>query len=118
VQTVATDVTANHRRTTVNIDGAQVNLTHLYVTAKSAPATSSFIADWLVSSDAGTTWNSILPSGSGNKIVLPVGQTRATITPAAFALNPIQEGWISRVDVLQADGSASGIEIELYGGIS
>jgi len=118
VQTVASDVTANHRRTTVNLDGAQVNLLHLYITAKQAPASSSFIADWLVSSDGGANWSSILPAGSGNKIVLPVGQTRAIISPAAFAITPIQEGWLHRVDVLQADGSASGIEIELYGGIS
>lgn len=117
-QTVATDVTANHRRTTVNLDGAQVNLLHIYVTAKVAPASQSFIADWLVSSDGGLHWISILPAGSANKIVLPTGQTAAAIVPASWALNPIQEGWIHRVDVLQVDASASGIEIELYGGIS
>lgn len=118
VQVVATDVTANHRRTTINLDGSQVQLTHAYVTAKVAPGVSSFIADWLVSSDNGAHWLSIFIAGNANKIVLPSGQRVATITPDNWAINPLLDGYLSRVDILQADGTVSGVEIELYGGIS
>lgn len=116
VQSVRTDVTANWRRIVVNLDGVGVNLIGAYITAKVAPVTSAFIADWLVSQDEGTTWTSILPAGNANKIVLPVGVRTTAIAPT-WTLNPLLEGWLNRVDVLQSDGACSGIEIELYGAV-
>lgn len=117
VQAVRTDVTANWRRVVVNLDGAGVFLRGLYITAKVAPLTLAFIADWQVSQDEGATWSSILPAGNANKIVLPIGERTVAIVPPVWILNPLLEGWLNRVDVLQSDGVCSGIEIELYGGV-
>lgn len=117
IQVTGTDQTANHLRITTNLNGQKLTLTHAYVTAKIPPVSVNYSADYLVSIDGGATWNSVFPSGTANKAVLPTGQRTATITPA-WAIPTLHDGDFLRVDVLAADGTVSGVEVVLYGGIS
>ena len=70
----------------------------------------------LVSTDNGSTFNSLFPSGSSNKAVLPINTEQVVITPT-WAISTLSDGNQIRVDVLQADGTAAGIEVLIEGTI-
>lgn len=113
-QTVANDVLANRYRVK---EPRGVALQQFWMTAKVAPASQIYIADILRSSDGGTTFQSIFPTGNTNKLNLPIGKAVLNVIPAANGLAITQ--WslddLIRVDVLQADATVSGIEIGVLG---
>lgn len=115
VQAVATNVLANRYRVTL-ASGTHVTLLKCTITAQIKAASSSFIADVLVSTDNGSTFNSLFPSGSSNKAVLPINTEQVVITPT-WAISTLSDGNQIRVDVLQADGTAAGIEVLIEGTI-
>lgn len=93
-----------------------VTLNECTITAQVKASSSSFIADVLLSTDFGVTWNSLFPSGSANKAVLPVNTEQVVLTPA-WAITQVNDGNQIRVDVIQADGIASGLEVLIEGAI-
>jgi hypothetical protein len=117
VQVVANDVLAHRYRVDLRA-GQSVNLIFVAVTAKVIPISTDYIADVQVSTDGGTTFNSLLPSGDANKVVLPVsGLNWAVITPT-WDISHLTIGDQLRVDILQADGIVSGVEVVLVGVIT
>jgi hypothetical protein len=115
----ANDVTENHRRITVNEAGSNFYLHAAYLTPKTptglSPAT-SLIVDVLVSQDAGVNWASIFPSGTPQKLVLPAGSRGVSYSPD-FPINPLADGWLLRLDILQTTGAQAGFEVSVYGSI-
>lgn len=89
------------------------------IAAKTAPAGDDLICDYLYSTDEGTTWASLFPSGDANKIVLPDGEVVATITTFAQPVMSVKKFTRIRYDVLQVgSGTAGGdLDVVLYGNL-
>ncbi len=102
--------------------GTIENIASVTVVAQVAPATQDYLADVLLSTDDGVTWNSIFIAGAGNQVTLPIGSLSATIIPAAtnannrgWAIPVMHNGDQLQISVLQADGTVSGVEITVSG---
>lgn len=94
---VATDIT-NWMRISGGfpLKGAAVD-----ITAKGAPGTSPVTFDLMQSVDGGVSFATVLPSGSANKLTLPVGDKLASFTPTWTT--DLSDGDILRVDLVQID---------------
>ena len=100
---VAQDVMANHYRVRCN-QGEYVQLLDTAIQAKDAPVGAAAIFDILVSTDNGSTWNSIY---------VPAADVDGT----HFAITELYRDNLLRFDIVQVGGSnpGGGIELDLKG---
>lgn len=109
---VGTDVTANWFRVPVgglNLVGAKA-----HIVAKTVPGGGTNPSwDIMRSTNSGSSFATILPSGASNKLPLTVGNRTADLTPA-WTTTLLNEGDLLRVDVVATDdGSATDIVITI-----
>jgi len=108
VQSVATDVLA-HPYVVRLPAGYKLMFEHSFVSCKVKPTTSTYVVDFLVSTDDAATFTSIYPAGNANKLNIAVSArsgTQDTVATSQFLTNTY-----FRVDILAADGVVSGIEM-------
>lgn len=104
-----TDLMANHYQVAIEAD-EQLNLGELMVKLKVAGAVQDLIVDIQVSSDDGSTWNSLFEDGDANKIVVPTGDVKLVWVPD-WAIGRLRRNDILRYDVIQPDGSNAEVVI-------
>jgi hypothetical protein len=108
VQTVGTDV-LDHPYYVQLPAGKKLVIQATYVSAKTGPTISNYIVDFLVSTDEMVTHNSIYPTGNANKLIIEAGQKVGS--QLVLETTDILSGSFVSVDVLQADGVVSGVEM-------
>lgn len=85
--------------------------------AKTAPSGADCILDVEKSSDSGSSWTSIFPTGSSNKIVIPSGSDSAIVKGPAFfdtANGHVTEGDLLRINVIQTGSTTTDVLVRLY----
>lgn len=99
-----------------NVIGIGQKITRIDINAKAPSATGDFIADILVTKDKGVTFNSIFPPDLTQKLILPQDLNWIKYGGSfALATDMLQDGWWFRIDILQADGIVSDLEIVVRG---
>lgn len=106
---IATDITDTWIR--VPVGGLNLTGATAHIQAKVAPGTTAPSWDLMRSTNGGTSFTTVLPSGAANKLPLAVGSKTASLTPA-WATTTLDEGDFLRVDVVQTDnGTAKNVRI-------
>jgi len=108
VQAVGTDV-LDHPYYVQLPAGKKLVIQATYVSAKTGPTISDYIVDFLVSTDEMVTHDSIYPTGNSNKLIIEAGQKVGL--QLVLETTDILSGSFVSVDVLQADGVVSGVEM-------
>jgi len=122
VMVVANDVLLSRYQVRLPLDednnllAQKLQLQYLSISAKIPPNASSFIFDILVSNDLGVTFKSLFPPTNALKPFLPVNL--AFMKYSAFAIDQLFDGDFLRVDILQADGVVSGVQLYLLGNLT
>jgi len=89
--------------------GKKLSIKGTWFSLKVAPVASSAIVDFLISTDDMVTFSSIYPTGNVNKLSVAVGE-RIGAQPVLETTDILTGSFVS-VDILQADGAASGAEL-------
>lgn len=113
-----TDILAHRYHVVLPIDPSgywtynSITLTNVYITAKTAPSTTTFSVDILVAKNKGlTAFQSIFKVGFNP--MLPVGVT--TTHNVEFSINNLYQDDLGRVDILVTDVAVNDIELVLIG---
>lgn len=106
---VATDILSTWFRQTgeFTLTGAKVHINIRLAAGGTAPTW-----DLMRSTNNGSSFTSLLPSGNSNKIVLPVGQLVADITDRNWQNPTIDDGDLLRLDLLVTD-DFSGQDVQI-----
>lgn len=105
---VDTDVTNTWFR--VPAGGLDLTNATVHIVAKQTAGGSNPSWDIMRSTDHGSTFTTILPSGAANKLQLTTGVHYIDLTPA-WTVTTLDEGDLLRVDVVATDSSATGADI-------
>lgn len=90
-------------------------LTLAMFVVKTAPTSGNAELDIQKSSNGGSSWVSVFPSGSGNQIVVPNGSTSVIFNTTFDATNgTCARGDKFRIDVLSAGGATADFCVRLY----
>lgn len=92
-----------------------VLIQEIVVACKIRPTSSDYIADILGSRDKGQNYVSIFNSNSKKAYLKANGDFRTVIGPTELGANEAFDGDMVRIDIIQADGTVSGVWILIRG---
>lgn len=108
---VITDITDTWIR--VPAGGLDLTGALAHILAKVAPGGTAPSWDIMRSTNGGTSFATILPTGAANKLQLAVGSKTASLTPA-WTVTTLDEDDLLRVDVVQTDnGTARNVRLTI-----